>query len=71
MPCEICENSVGKSNDEIFFRPPSGSCNDIKYVCQCGQIWIQKNVSFHLWEKATPEEWQAWEEKLRNPKPDW
>lgn len=66
MSCDICKNSVGKSYDKNPFVPPNGSCDDAKYICyQCGQIWFQMNVRFHIWQPATPEEWIIWRKELR------
>ena len=71
MACEKCENTVGCSYSGKPFVPPRGSCNQIEYVCSCGQIWFQMNTHFHLWQKETPESMAAWRRELSNPEPDW
>jgi len=71
MSCEICENGVGSSSTKNPFVPPNGDCNTIKHVCSCGQIWLQMNVSLHLWQPETQEGWEAWERELRTPEPNW
>jgi len=70
MSCESCENSVGRSHSGSPFVPPNRSCNDIQYVCDCGQIWFQYNPHYHLWQEATPEEWEGWKKALTESEPD-
>lgn len=65
MSCQSCEKTVGRSCDTNPFVPPGGSVTDMKYECYCGQIWFQMNTHWHMWQKATAEEWEQWKKEAQ------
>lgn len=67
MPCENCDR-LDHSCDTKPAVPDGGTCNDILYVCPCGQRWWQYNTHFHLWQRAnTDRQWEGLKEDLRAP----